>query len=200
MSQDAATDCSSASAGPEPRPRGRSSVFCMLDTLHRVTARPPSGRQTRGQPNAGGDSEVASSEPTREVLITFAGALVTVRPQSGHSTDTSTAPGSSPEASCFHDVVRLRLTAHQTLSGERALQVPQRNLRERSLRRRRFGLSLTYLVVTARRLTACFCRRSQTRVMPSHLFGQDIPAYLFGSLCVGFIHGSSPVAFASYCL
>ena len=25
-------------------------------------------------------------------------------------------------ASCFHDVVRLRLTAHQTLSGERALQ------------------------------------------------------------------------------
>ena len=99
MSQDAATDCSSASAGPEPRPRGRSSVFCMLDTLHRVTARPPSGRQTRGQPNAGGDSEVASSEPTREVLITFAGALVTVRPQSGHSTDTSTAPGSSPTVS-----------------------------------------------------------------------------------------------------
>jgi len=27
-------------------------------------------------------------------------------------------------ASCFHDVVRLRLTAHQTESGERALQEP----------------------------------------------------------------------------
>jgi hypothetical protein len=27
-------------------------------------------------------------------------------------------------ASCFHDVVRLRLTAHQTESGKRALQEP----------------------------------------------------------------------------